>query len=67
MNFQKSKCIVLGPGENNCTTRQARDRVTERFALKSWRLMMGKKLTMSWHCALQKSRLVTSWAMTARA
>lgn len=66
MKFQKSKCKVLGPGQNNCTAGQARDRVKETFAEKSWRFMMGKKLTMSWYCALQKSGLVISWAMTAR-
>lgn len=66
MKFQKSKCEVLGPGLNNCTSGQARDKLTERFAEKSWRLMVGKKLTVSWHCALQKSGLVTSWAMAAR-
>lgn len=59
MKFQKSKCEVLGPGLNNCTSGQARDKLTERFVEKSWRLMVGKKLTMSWHCAFHKSGLVT--------
>lgn len=42
MKFQPSKGKVLGPGQNNCNTGQTRDRVTERFAEKSWRFMVGK-------------------------
>lgn len=34
MKFQPSKGKVLGPGQNNCNTGEARDRVTERFAEK---------------------------------